>query len=140
MKTFKNKKVFISGGNGVIGNCMVKRLHEAGAILLVGDLKPRPKDWPQEIQYRQGDLNGISKAELINFSPQYYFHLAATFERSTESYEFWHENFHHNFKLSNYLMTCLKDCSELQKVIFASSYLIYNPTLYQFDEPRDKPF
>lgn len=41
----KGKKIFISGGNGVIGNALVKTLHLNGAIIYVGDLKPRPTDW-----------------------------------------------------------------------------------------------
>lgn len=132
---FKNRKVFISGGNGVIGNCLVKKLHEQGAIIFVGDLKPRPGGWPKEIKYRQGDLNTITKEELEDFEAEFFFHLAATFERSTESYSFWDENFQHNVKLSNHLMSCLKDSSSLKKVVFASSYLIYDPALYQFPKP-----
>lgn len=132
---FRNRKVFISGGNGVIGNCLVKRLHEQGAVVFVGDLKPRPQGWPKEIKYRQGDLNTITKEELADFQPEFFFHLAATFERSTETYSFWDENFQHNIKLSNHLMSCLKDSSSLKKVVFASSYLIYDPALYQFSKP-----
>jgi carbamoyl-phosphate synthase large subunit len=137
MDQFRNKRVFISGGNGVIGNAMVEKLHSAGAIVLVGDLKPRPNHWPTEIKYRQGDLNYISKEELDKFQPEYFFHLAATFERSAESYAFWYENFQHNVKLGNHLMTCLKDNTSLRKVIFASSYLIYDPALYQFSSPHE---
>lgn len=137
---FKGERVFISGGNGVIGNCLVRKLYAAGAIILVGDVKPRPAHWPSEIRYRQGDLNFIRKEELEDFQPAYFFHLAATFERSAETYSFWSENFQHNIRLSNYLMTCLKDCSSLKKVIFASSYLIYDPRLYQFDSPVDIPY
>ena len=140
MKIFKNKKVFVSGGNGVIGNSLVRKLQEAGAIIFVGDLKHRPTHWDASIYYRQGDLNLIGKEELEDFSPDYFFHLAATFERSTESYSFWDENFEHNVKLSNHLMTCLKDCSSLKKVIFASSYLIYDPVLYQFKQPTSIPY
>lgn len=136
----KNKRVFISGGNGVIGNCLVMKLHEMGAVIFVGDLKPRPAHWPKEIRYRQGDLNFITQEELNEFSPSYFFHLAATFERSDESYSFWRENFQHNVHLSNHLMTCMKDCSTLEKVIFASSYLIYDPALYQFEKPADIPY
>lgn len=133
---FKNKKVFVSGGNGVIGNELVRLLHKEGAIVLVGDLKPRPLDWPKEIIYRQGDLNYITKDELDDFGPEIFFHLAATFERSTETYGFWEENFQHNVNLSHHLMTLLKDSPTLKKVIFASSYLIYNKELYNFDKPK----
>lgn len=135
----KNKRVFISGGNGVIGNELVSKLHNMGAKIFVGDLKPRPLHWPVEIEYRQGNLNFITQNELGSFNPEVFFHLAATFERSTETYEFWNENFHHNVSLSNYLMTLLKDSSSLKRVIFASSYLIYDPDLYQFSAPQAKP-
>ncbi len=136
----KGKKVFVSGGNGVIGNALVNMLHQHGAIIYVGDLKPRPSDWPKNIIYRQGDLNYITKEELDNFAPEYFFHLAATFERSTETYEFWQENYRHNIHLSNYLMSLLKDSEYLKKVIFASSYLIYDPKLYSFTEPSKKAY
>jgi len=135
MKSFdniklKNKRIFVSGGSGVIGTELVKKLNDLGAIIFVGDLKPRPKNFPNNILYRQGDLNQITKKELEEFNPEYFFHLAATFERSEESYEFWNENYEHNIKLSHHLMTNLKNCKLLKKVIFASSYLIYNPELY----------
>jgi carbamoyl-phosphate synthase large subunit len=134
----KDKKIFISGGNGVIGNELIKKLFQMGAILYVGDLKPRPRDWPAEILYRQGDLNYITETELTFFEPEYFFHLAATFERSTETYEFWQENYHHNMRLSHHLMDCFKNIRTLKKVIFASSYLIYNPELYSFQIPMRK--
>lgn len=136
----KGKRVFISGANGVIGNALVAMLHKQEAIIYAGDLKPRPSDWPVDIIYRQGDLNFITQEELDHFSPEYFFHLAATFERSTESYEFWQENYRHNVHLSNYLMTLLKDSEQLKKVVFASSYLIYDPKLYSFKMPAAKAY
>ncbi|RXT04461.1 NAD-dependent epimerase/dehydratase family protein [Ammoniphilus sp. CFH 90114] len=136
----KNKRVFVSGGAGVIGQALVERLHQQGAILMVGDLKPRPSHWPGIIRYWQGDLNFISKDELEDFAPEYFFHLAATFERSVETWEFWAENDHHNVRLSHHLMTCLKDRPSLTKVIFASSYLIYDPEQYQFPDPAQTAY
>ena len=136
----KGQRIFVSGGNGVIGNALIERLHKQGAVLFVGDLKPRPDHWPKDIIYRQGDLNFITKDELAFFAPTIFFHLAATFERSNETYEFWEENFHHNVKLSNHLMTLLKDMKSLKKVIFASSYLIYDPQLYIFSQPSAKAY
>ena len=133
MKIDKNTIVFVSGGAGVIGKELVKKLLNRNCQIYVGDLKPQPVEWIGKILYRQGDLNSLSKDEILSFQPDLFFHLAATFERSTESYEFWDENFHNNILLSHHLMTLLKDLQSLKKVIFASSYLIYNPDLYLSD-------
>jgi carbamoyl-phosphate synthase large subunit len=137
---WKNKKVFISGGAGVIGRELVHKLHAQGAVLYEGDLKAIPADFPKDALYRQGDLNEITQEEIAWFAPEYFIHLAATFERSTESYEFWPENFRHNVRLSNYLMTLMKDLPSLKKVVYASSYLIYSPELYSFQMPQQAGF
>src|SRR5690606_35695036 len=73
------------------------------------------------------------------FAPEFVFHLAATFERSTETPEFWDENDRHNVRLSHHLMGLVKQVSSVRKVVFASSYLIYNPDLYTFDAPAETP-
>lgn len=135
----KNKRVFVSGGAGVIGLEMIPRLVARGAKVLVGDLKPRPEAFDPQVTYRQGDLNDMSRAEFLAFAPEVFIHLAATFERSSESYEFWEENFLHNVRLSHHLMTLAKESPTLKRVVFASSYLIYDPALYQFDAPRALP-
>ncbi|HCJ66892.1 MAG TPA: epimerase, partial [Elusimicrobia bacterium] len=91
-----------------------------------------------KICINETELN-ITKEEIDDFSPEYFFHLAATFERSIETYNFWEENYHHNIRLRDHLMTSLKDSKTLKKVIFASSYLVYNPNLYSFGKPTKKP-
>ena len=132
-------RVFVSGGAGVIGRELVKKLESLGAIVMVGDLVTKPDDFPKRVFYRRGDLNYITQKELDVFNPEIFFHLAATFERSEETYEHWEENFWHNIRLSNYLMTLMRNVPGLKRVVYASSYLIYNKDLYTFDEPRDKP-
>ena len=130
------KRIFISGGAGVIGQEMTRRLASLGTDVqvLVGDIKPRPADFPAQFQYRQGDLNFLTEQEIGVFAPDLFIHLAATFERSTETYGFWEENFRHNVQLSHHLMTVQKDLPSLRRVVFASSYLIYDPALYTFPE------
>lgn len=135
MVNWKNKRVFISGGSGVIGTALVNALIKLGAVLFVGDLKPRPAEWGNLEVYREGDLLTLQKNEIEAFAPEVYFHLAATFERSEESYGFLEENFHHNIALSHHLLSLLKESATLKKVIFASSYLIYDPSLYLHDTP-----
>jgi len=137
MRQFENSKVFVSGGAGVIGRALVDQLYKMGALLFVGDLKPKPKHWSEDILYRQGDLNEIKKEHLLGFQPNFYFHLAASFERTFESEAFWVENYHHNIKLSHHLLDCLKDCTQLTRIVFASSYLVYDPQQYLFDHPPE---
>jgi carbamoyl-phosphate synthase large subunit len=136
----QNKRIFVSGGAGVIGQELIPKLNSLGAKVLVGDLKPCPSHFPENIHYLQGDLNYLTKDILEEFSPDVFIHLAATFERSTESYSFWEENFWHNVRLSHHLATLVKDLPSITKVINASSYLIYNPELYSFSEPQTVPY
>lgn len=131
-----NKKIFISGGAGVIGRALVDKLLMLKAQVFVGDLKICPNEWVGLLRYRQGDLNTITKEELQEFNPEIFFHLAATFERSEEKPSFFTENYHHNVQLSNHLLACLSESTSLQRVVFASSYLIYDPSLYLFDTPQ----
>ncbi|WP_426060003.1 NAD-dependent epimerase/dehydratase family protein [Hymenobacter sp. B1770] len=135
------KRLFISGGAGVIGQEMVRCLAALpdDVQVLVGDTKPRPADFPARFQYRQGDLNFLTEQEIGAFAPDLFIHLAATFERSTETYGFWEENFQHNVRLSHHLMTVQKDLPSLRRVVFASSYLIYDPALYNFAEVPAQP-
>lgn len=135
----RNKRVFISGGAGIIGRPLVRRLIDEGADIFIGDLRSCPKAWWGKVKYRQGDLNTIAPTELISFSPEIFFHLAATFERSEENYPFFEHNFYHNVSLSHHLLDCLKEVQSLERIVFASSYLIYDPSLYQFNQPRECP-
>lgn len=135
----KHRRVFVSGGAGVIGTALVEQLLAEGAEIFVGDLKPCPVAWRKRVRYRMGDLTTLDPQELIDFSPEVYFHLAATFERSTESRDFFEENFHHNVLLSHHLISCLQQCRQLRNVIFASSYLIYDPSSYLFSTPQPFP-
>tara|TARA_A100001011_G_scaffold312440_1_gene329884 strand:+ start:769 stop:2670 length:1902 start_codon:yes stop_codon:yes gene_type:complete len=135
----KSKRVFVSGGSGVIGVELVQKLEALGATVMVYDLKPCPEVFSSSVIYRQGDMNDMPARDLEDFCPDIIIHLAAAFERSEESYEFWEDNFLHNVKLSHHLMSIAKDLPSLTRFIFASSYLIYDPSLYQFDIEQEKP-
>ena len=137
----KNKRVFVSGGAGVIGRALIPMLVNAGAKVLVGDLECIPKDFPSSnVTYRHGDLNSLTQEEIDYFNPEIFIHLAATFERSEETYSHWEENFHHNVKLSHHLISILRNAPNLKRVVNASSYLIYDKSLYMFKSPQKKPY
>ncbi len=137
--SLRGKCVFISGGAGVIGTEMVQLLVNDGAEVMVGDLKPIPVNFPREVLYRQGDLNYMTQIEIDSFNPEYFIHLAATFERSEETYGHWEENFQHNILLSHHLLTLMRNVPAMKRIVNASSYLIYDKVNYQFETPRNEP-
>lgn len=109
-------KCFVSGGAGVIGRELVSRLIAQGHSITVGDLQPRPKEFPDSVYYAHGDLNHLT----YDFECDVFYHLAATFERLAESENHWDENFRHNVGLSHHLLSIIK----AKRVVFASSYLV----------------
>lgn len=135
-----SERVFISGAAGVIGRELLTKLSTYPAIrVLAADKKPEPDGLASNIEYRQGDLNNLTTHEIEEFSPTIFIHLAASFERSSESLDFWDDNFSDNIKLSYHLMKIMKEAPNLKRVVFASSYLVYDEDLYQFKDPQLEP-
>jgi nucleoside-diphosphate-sugar epimerase len=83
------------------------------------------------------DLAVDSYDELIEFKPEVIIHLAAAFERSGESPDFWGTNWHDNNLVSHRLVDFIKQLPSLEVFVFASSYLLYNPSLYLSNTQRD---
>jgi len=136
---WKNKRVIVTGGAGVIGKELIEKLLERGAVIRCFDIAPQPRKFFEEVEYCPRDLTVLNSIEFANFDPHVIFHLAATFERTEETPEFWEDNFRNNIILSHNIIDAAKKCNNLGKVIFASSYLIYSPNLYLYDSPQSNP-
>ncbi len=130
LDNFKNKRIFISGGAGIIGKQLVQMLIDTNAKILVGDIKKCPKFFLGKVKYFQKDLNLLKEKQLRKFNPEIFIHLAATYERTEETKEFFQSNFHNNIRLSNHLLNIVSRLKTIKKIIFASSYLVYSSDLY----------
>lgn len=134
---FKNKKIIVTGGAGVIGTALIEKLAQQESVVRCIDIAPKPHILPQGVEYSQRDLVVLNPLEFTSFNPDYIFHLAATFERTEESDDFWEFNFQNNVVLSHKVVGAARYCKNLKKFIFASSYLIYNTDLYLSETPKD---
>jgi len=126
---WKDKKVLVTGSSGVIGRTLVRRLVSKEAKILSIDIAPGSELDPS-VEHIQGDLSREIPRHCVAFEPEVVFHLAATFERTTEPPGYWKTSFNNNVLLSHRLMEEMVSERTLQLFVFASSYLVYDPKLY----------
>ena len=134
MKQFKDKNILVTGGCGVIGRELIYKLVLFGANVRCVDFVDLPEELEKlPIEFYKVDLSDSKSQFLFRYNPDYVFHLAADFERSTESFDFWDSNFNNNVLASRNLLNKVMNCTNLKKIVFASSYLIYDKDLYTND-------
>lgn len=126
----EKKRILVTGAAGVIGRELVGLLSKAGAQIRAVDLAERPAVFGDNVDYFRMDLSDPNSQFLFRFEPEYVFHLAADFERSVENESFWEPNFLNNILASHNLIAQVLKAGTLKKIIFASSYLIYDKKLY----------
>ena len=131
-------RALVTGGAGVIAGELLARLSEAGADVLSIDRLPLATP-PPGVRHIEGDLAIIDLAPVRAFRPQTIFHLAATFERSVETPEFWGENWNDNVVVSHRLTELVAEMGGLETYVFASSYLLYDPAQYLRTSPVGEP-
>jgi nucleoside-diphosphate-sugar epimerase len=71
---FKDQKILVTGGGGMIGRSLVKFLLEKGAQITVADLT-EPSDLPKEVDYVKVDLRYFDQCEKICSDKDYIFNL-----------------------------------------------------------------
>ncbi len=137
--SLRGRKVLVTGGAGVIGQELLALLVRKEACVLSVDRKAHPSTTPSQVACLQCDLALDDLSACCAFQPEFVLHLAASFERSKESAAFWLTNWHDNTMASHRLLDMIRDLPEVKHFIFASSYLIYDPSLYLEDKPPRAP-
>jgi carbamoyl-phosphate synthase large subunit len=132
-------KIVVTGGAGVIGRELIGRLVAGGAEVMSLDRAPLPDRLASRVRHVQVDLSEGGMDEIRAFQPDTIYHLAAAFERSEEESGFWLPGYRDNIAVSHRLHEAIRSMPGLQTYVFASSYLIYEPSLYLLDAPREVP-
>lgn len=132
-------KVLITGASGVIGIELAKLCANSRLKILGVDKKDAPIDWPANQSFVKGDLSSMNMAPIEEFGPEVVFHLAASFERTSESSSFYLTNHKDNVKVSSRVLDFAMNSSSVETYIFASSYLVYDATNYLSGSLTHKP-
>ena len=130
------RRAIVTGGAGVIGRELVRRLAHSGRKVTSLDLVSTPDILPNSAQHLVCDLADRGREVVADFNPHEIFHLAASFERTTESAGFWRTNATNNVAASAQVLQGALESSALERYVFASSYLIYDDRQYLSPEPR----
>ena len=133
------RRVLVTGGAGVIGSELIGLLASRGATILSVDRLPLPGTAPEHVRHMTADLATADLDDVTAFKPEVVFHLAATFERSAESAEFWEQNWSDNVVVTHRLAEALARTRQTACFVFASSYLIYRTGQYLFAAPPLTP-
>lgn len=131
-------RVLVTGGAGVIARELLDLLSARGAAVLSVDRLPLDRPAPKGVDHLVADLASADLRPLVDFGPNTILHLAATFERSVESAEFWEQNWSDNVIVTHRLAEMAARMDGVGAFVFASSYLIYRTGQYLFPTPQDE--
>lgn len=135
------KNVLITGGSGVIGKELVELMLNDGNNVMNIDLHKieNHNDLIHDnYNFVCNDLSEVNSDLIKEFAPTEIYHLAASFERTEESKEHFDNNLKSNILSTHNILKVAKNLKSLNKFIFASSYLVYDPELYLNDKPNTK--
>ncbi len=136
---WKNKKVLVTGGGGVIGREFIKKLVSRESEVVCLDRVEKLEDIADSVEYHLINISELEPEDIAAFQPEVIVHLAAAFERTEETPEFWDENYRDNVVVSHKVIEAAKMCNKLECFVFASSYLIYSPELCLFEHFPNEP-
>ncbi len=135
LSTLRGHRVLVTGGSGVIARELLDQLADRHATVLSVDRLPLGRPAPPGVEHLVADLADADLRQIADFAPRTILHLAATFERSAESAEFWEHNWSDNVIATHRLAELAARAGTVEAFVFASSYLTYRTSQYLSPEP-----
>jgi GDP-L-fucose synthase len=143
---FKDQKVLITGGTGMIGRSLAQLLHKRGAKITVADVrKPTVWDLPPDIEFEQVDLRDFGKCLTLCKGMDYVFHLAGVKGSPKRTLEQPADFFVPMLQFNTNMMEAAR-WADVKWYLFTSSVGVYSPAsvFYEddvwstFPSPNDK--
>jgi carbamoyl-phosphate synthase large subunit len=128
--TSSGPRVLVTGGAGVIARELLAVLSRRGADVLSVDRLPLAFAEPTGVRHWIADLALADLSPIADFRPDAIVHLAASFERSVETPDFWPQNWGDNVEATHRMLELACGLRTLRTFVFASSYLVYRTTQY----------
>jgi GDP-L-fucose synthase len=134
---YKNKKVLVTGGTGMIGIQLVRLLLDQGANVRVASLDPTPSD--NQIEFLRGNLVDWDFCQKIVSGMDYVFQLAGI-KGSVGIGTMKAASFFVPHILMNTMMMEAARKADVQRYLYTSSVGVYHPAaLFVEDEAWDGP-
>lgn len=133
LKSFRDRRVFITGHTGFKGSWLAFLLHEAGADVMGFALEPEGDvnhfnllNLEKKIRHVEGNIcDGVHLAQtLCDFKPDYVFHLAAQ-ALVRPSYIDPTVTFSTNVLGSTYLLDAVRQCDSVRSLVYITSDKCY---------------
>jgi CDP-glucose 4,6-dehydratase len=133
LKSFKGKRVFITGHTGFKGSWLAFILQEIGAKVMGFALPPQTEpnhfnllDLKNKISHVVGDIRdgGAMEKAMLNFKPEYVFHLAAQ-ALVRQSYDDPVATITTNVVGSANLLEAVRKCDDVRSLVYITSDKCY---------------
>mgnify|MGYP003113559581 CR=1 FL=1 len=136
---FKNKKVLVAGGVGLIGRQLVELLLSEGADVFVSDLRTPDSDFLNKVKFRKFDLTNYSNCVSVCQGMDYVFNLLCIKGSPKAMKERPASHFVPMILFNTNLMEAAYKCG-VKKYLFTSSLAVYEPKETMFEDDVWKSF
>jgi UDP-glucose 4-epimerase len=132
---YENKKILITGGDGFIGNNLIKMLSKCNADISAIDVDNKKINNFEKIKYYKCDIRNYSKLRALvrNISPEIVFHLAAFIDRDC-NYEIIKRMIQVNLIGTVNIIESQQNNKSLQTIIIAGTCEEYGFQKYKYNE------
>ena len=124
---FKDKKVLVTGGNGLVGRELVKLLVEIGAIVTSISLDENNFDPSWDVEYIKGDLRDLKVCIDVVKGKQFVFHIAGIKGSPVIVNQKQYVLFTNFLQMNSNMIAAMNDSEDMEWGLYTSTVGTYGP-------------